>query len=194
MVNFQPDHCPDCGSPVEAVDPPTVSRCETCEDYVFHNPCPGGGTVVVDGDSVLLIEDFRTPGGWKLPEGRVECGESPREGVARELEEETGLAVDTDEMVFLYDSAGEPVPEQYMVGIYYAARRSATTGTVEAGSDATDARFWTPEELAASDQRLREKHRDPFWYPDLERLRDLAVEALDQRSGGSLGRDRIPGV
>jgi 8-oxo-dGTP diphosphatase len=51
--------------------------------------------VVMDEDRVLLVrrsltERFR-PGVWGVPCGKLEPGESPRDGVLRELKEETGL-------------------------------------------------------------------------------------------------------
>src|SRR6056297_3624060 len=134
-MNQPPEYCPYCGTAVTAVetpmhsvvDTPMVYRCESCEDYVFYNPTPGGSAAVLDGDSVLLVEDFRSPGEWKLPSGRMLLGESPREGVARELQEETGLSVEPADITYFYDEAGEPVENQYMVGIDYAVSRSKTT-------------------------------------------------------------------
>ena len=72
-----------------------------------------------------------------------------------------------------------------MMGVYYAVHRSETTGTVEAGSDATDARFWTPEEFAASDQELRDMpnpDESRSWDIGLARLRDLAAAALERET------------
>lgn len=188
-MNQPPDYCPYCGSAVTAVEDaplgvvetPMVYRCGECDDYVFYNPTPGGSAVVVDGDALLLVEDFRDPGEWKLPSGRVELGESPREGVARELVEETGLSVDPDDLVYFYDECGEPVPEQYMVGIDYAVRRSATTGAVEAGSDATDARFVTPAGFEDSDRVLKHTHVERFG-DDLGAVLAAARRALDDRT------------
>ena len=186
-MNQPPEYCPYCGTAVTeidapvtgVVDTPMVYRCESCDDYVFYNPTPGGSAVVVDGDSLLLVEDFRTPGEWKLPSGRMELGESPREGVARELEEETGLAVDPDDLTYFYDEAGEPVEKQYMVGIDYAVPRSKTTGTVEAASDATDAQFFTPAEFADSSHSIKETHVDRFETDSLEWLLAEAKQALE---------------
>jgi ADP-ribose pyrophosphatase YjhB (NUDIX family) len=147
---------------------------------VYHDAVLGGGVVVVDGDRLLLVEDVRNPGAWTLPEGRPEIPESPREGVARELEEEAGLSVDPDELTYLYDSAAEPVEGRYMTGIYYAVERVATSGAVEAGTDATDARFFTPAGFEASEGKLKEKYRNPFWFDDLELLLEVARRALDR--------------
>lgn len=188
-MNQPPEYCPYCGTEVSSVDSPMTAEkvetsmiyeCASCDDYVFYNPTPGGSTAVVDGDSILLVEDFRSPGEWKLPSGRMELGETPREGVARELVEETGLAVDPDDLVYFYDEAGEPVPEQYMVGIDYAVHRDDTTGQVEAASDATDARFFTPEEFEASDHVMKHTHVDRFGTDSVRWLVDEASAALEK--------------
>lgn len=186
VMNQPPEYCPYCGSAIEAVDVPFVSttvdtsmvyRCETCDDYVFYNPTPGGSAAVIDNDRLLLVEDFRASGEWKLPSGRIELGETPREGVARELAEETNLSVALDDLTYFCDDAGQPVEEMYMVGINYAVPRSKTTGPLEAGSDATDARFFSPDAFEASEYSLRASHVDRFG-PDLQWLFDEARKAI----------------
>ncbi|WP_312912302.1 NUDIX domain-containing protein [Natronosalvus caseinilyticus] len=192
-MNQPPSYCPYCGASVEGVDSPMhsrvetlmVYRCESCDDYVFYNPTPGGSAVVVNGDALLLVEDFRASGEWKLPSGRIELGESMREGVARELEEETGLVVDPDDLVYVHDEAGEPVPDQHMVNVEYAVPRSKTSGTLEAGSDATDARFFTPDEFESSSFILRESHVDRFGDESLPWLMEEARSALELQSNAS---------
>ena len=185
MVNFPPNHCPYCGAELELVESPTVYRCNSCEDYVFHNAVLGGGVVVVNGESLLLVEDFRGPGTWKIPEGVPEIPESPREGVARELEEETNLAVDPNKLVYLYDVGKWVGEEMFRMHIYYAVERSKTEGTVEAGSDATDARFWTPAKFEASDHSLREMPNPDetrSWNMGLDVLCDQAKKALQRET------------
>jgi ADP-ribose pyrophosphatase YjhB (NUDIX family) len=57
-------------------------------------PCVGA--VVLDGTGRLLVVRRRNPPGrglWSVPGGRVEPGESLPAAVAREVREETGLAV-----------------------------------------------------------------------------------------------------
>jgi ADP-ribose pyrophosphatase YjhB (NUDIX family) len=59
----------------------------------------------------------------------MELGEPPRDGVARELEEETGLTADPDDLTYVMAEAGEPAPDQHMVGIDYAIHHANTTST-----------------------------------------------------------------
>jgi ADP-ribose pyrophosphatase YjhB (NUDIX family) len=128
IVNFPLENCPYCGTQLETVEWPNYYRCRSCDDWVFHDAVLGGGTVVLDRDSLILVEDFRDPGEWTLTEKRPEIPESLREGVAPELEEETELTLDPGDLVSLYDNAAEPLEDRFMMGIYYAVERSKTTG------------------------------------------------------------------
>ncbi|WP_205745706.1 NUDIX domain-containing protein [Egibacter rhizosphaerae] len=53
------------------------------------------GGVAIDRQRLLLVQRGRgvATGRWSLPGGRLDPGESLAQGVARELHEETGLAV-----------------------------------------------------------------------------------------------------
>lgn len=54
------------------------------------------GVIALHGGQVVLVrEEYPAWGGefWNIPSGRVEDGETPAAGAARELAEETGLVV-----------------------------------------------------------------------------------------------------
>lgn len=182
MVNYPPTHCPYCGAGLTAVDSPTVQRCAACDDYVFHNPTPGGSVAVVDDDALLLVEDFRYDRKWKVPSGRFEVGESPREGAIRELAEETGLSVDPADLTYFHDAAVEPEEDMHLTTVSFAAERAETTGSLRAGDDATDARFWTPGEFADSDHAFTDVHVDRWGSDSLEWLLGEVRRALDGRN------------
>ncbi|PSP55446.1 NUDIX hydrolase [Halobacteriales archaeon QS_1_67_19] len=177
-MNQPPEYCPYCGTALESVREPMVHRCSCCEDYVFYNPTPGGSVAVVDGDSLLLVEDFRYDDRWKLPSGRVEVGETMREGAVRELEEETGLSTAPAALTEFSQEASEPAEGQHMTNVSFAVERSATTGRVRAGSDATDARFWTPEEFVDAPAEFTDVHVRRFGSDSLDWLLAEAREAL----------------
>jgi ADP-ribose pyrophosphatase YjhB (NUDIX family) len=53
----------------------------------------GAVCVLRRGDDVLLLRQRHDPTDWSLPGGLLKRGETPREGLARELREELGLTV-----------------------------------------------------------------------------------------------------
>jgi 8-oxo-dGTP diphosphatase len=70
------------------------------------NPLVGVGAVVVDDhERVLLVKRGTEPmkGHWSLPGGLLELGESLKEGVEREILEETGLFVQPEAIVEVVD-------------------------------------------------------------------------------------------
>lgn len=60
-----------------------------------QHPRVGVGGIVIDRDRVLLVRRGQAPlkGEWSIPGGLVELGESLKEAVEREIQEETGLLV-----------------------------------------------------------------------------------------------------
>ncbi len=117
-------------------------------EYPKH-PIVGVGGVVIRGDCVLLIRRGREPlkGEWSIPGGMVELGESLKEGVKREVLEETGLKVRPMEALTVFDRIqknGERIQYHYVI-IDYACR--PTGGRLKSGSDVLDARWVKREEL-----------------------------------------------
>jgi len=121
-----------------------------------ESPLVGVGAVIVDDHReekrVLLIRRGTAPllGEWSLPGGVLECGETLREAVAREAREETGLVVETDEMLGVYERLirdDEGRLRYHYVLIDFLCR--PVGGDLNAGSDAADVRWFTLEELPA---------------------------------------------
>jgi 8-oxo-dGTP diphosphatase len=104
------------------------------------------GAIVRDTEGrLLLIRRGHPPGEglWSIPGGRVEPGETDEEAVVRELAEETGLRVAPGALVGMVERAGVG---DTTYDIYdYAAE--VTGGTLQAGDDATEARWVTPADL-----------------------------------------------
>jgi 8-oxo-dGTP diphosphatase len=114
-------------------------------------PIVGVGAVVIQDGRVLVVRRATEPlkGEWSIPGGMLELGEKLREGIAREVREETGLEVDVGEVLDVFDSIF-PDPEgrtQYhFVLIDYLCR--PTGGELRASSDVSDAKWVTAEEAS----------------------------------------------
>ena len=116
------------------------------------NPLVGVGAVIVQDHRVLLIRRGTPPllGEWSLPGGVLECGETLREAVVREAREETGLAVETGEMLGVYERVirdDQGRVRYHYVLIDFLCRPLG--GDLKAGSDAADVRWFTRDELPA---------------------------------------------
>jgi len=121
-----------------------------------ESPLVGVGAVIVDHHQddhrVLLIRRGQAPllREWSLPGGVLECGETLREAVAREAREETGLAVETSEMLGVYERVirgDEGRVRYHYVLIDFLCR--PVGGDLKAGSDAADVCWFTRAELPA---------------------------------------------
>lgn len=154
MVNFPPEHCPYCGAKLEPIDSPTVYSCPSCDRPVFHNPTPSARVLVLDGDRFLLVKQWGggVRGKWLTPGGKIEIGNEPAEHAAIELEEETGLVVDPADLSLVDATTAEAPDDHHIVSIRYTVPAELTSGTVEAGDDAAQARFWTLPEFERADQ------------------------------------------
>jgi ADP-ribose pyrophosphatase YjhB (NUDIX family) len=57
--------------------------------------------VVRAGGQLLLVRTWLSDGNWGLPGGGLHAGELPQHGAVRELQEETGLEVPSDQLIQL---------------------------------------------------------------------------------------------
>ena len=98
------------------------------DNEAYRFPVSVKGIVVRDG-AVVLVHNRRDE--WELPGGKLEVGESPEQCVAREIDEELGLDVETAVLVdaWVYDvAAGTRV----LVLTYGCAERSERSPIVSA--------------------------------------------------------------
>lgn len=72
---------------------------------------------VIEKESVLLVRE-RSDGKWTLPGGWADQNESPREGIAREVREESGYDVAVDRLYAVKDRDRHEYTPKYPVSIY----------------------------------------------------------------------------
>ena len=82
----------------------------------------------------------RNAGLWEFPGGKLEEGETPEQGLARELREELDLPVRVGRIL---DAAPEREFHEFLI-LYYAAEM---TGPQPVLKEHADCRFVSPEEL-----------------------------------------------
>jgi len=119
-------------------------------------PLIGVGAIIIDGsieDSrVLLVKRAHPPlqAQWSIPGGVLEVGELVREAAIREAREETGLIVEPEVLLGVYDrilrNAEQRVQYHYVL-IDFLCRRVG--GELQAASDAAEVRWFAREELPA---------------------------------------------
>lgn len=112
----------------------------------------GVGGVVVRDNRVLVVRRATEPlkGEWSIPGGVLEIGEKLREGVAREVFEETGLSVQVGEVLDVFDSIfpdEQGAAQYHYVLIDYVCFWKS--GEPMAASDVSEVRWISGDELTS---------------------------------------------
>src|SRR6266567_215826 len=113
-------------------------------------PLVGVGAIIIESTRVLLVKRAHPPlqAQWSIPGGVLEVGELVREAAIREAREETGLIVEPEALLGVYDrilrNAEQRVQYHYVL-IDFLCRRVG--GELKAADDAAEARWFTREEL-----------------------------------------------
>jgi NAD+ diphosphatase len=148
MMTWHQRHrfCGVCGAPTRSEQAGHVRRCTQpdCAAEIFPRTDPAVIMLVCHGDWCLLGRQAKWPGGmYSALAGFVEPGESLEDAVAREVLEETGVAVLDCEY---HSSQPWPFPSSLMIG--YLARASADA-VPRADEELEDARWFTRREVAS---------------------------------------------
>ncbi|MFX1487052.1 MAG: NUDIX hydrolase [Promethearchaeota archaeon] len=115
-------------------------------------PLVGVAALVLDQGRILLVKRKYDPGKglWSLPGGLINLGEKIENALVREVEEETGLRVEIDDLLSIIDRIRKGkdgrIIYHYIVIGYLARPRE---GKLKASSDAEDAGWFRSEEISS---------------------------------------------
>jgi len=115
-------------------------------------PLVGVGALVQMENKILLIQRADEPGKglWSIPGGLVEVGETLRDAVRREVEEETGIPIEVGELIdvmenIVRDEDGR-VKFHYVL-IDFRAKPASEKTELKPSSEVLGACWFTPEEI-----------------------------------------------
>lgn len=148
-------HCARCGAVTDVEEGGHLRRCPVCGGEHHPRTDPVVIMLVLDGDRVLLGRQASWPAGrYSALAGFVEGGESLEEAVAREVLEESGVAVRDARYV---SSQPWPFPSSLMLGFtaqYAGGEPVARDGELE------DVRWFTRAEVATAAAREESERWD----------------------------------
>lgn len=191
--------CPHCATELQPI---TLAedggdkerlRCPACGWTHWNNPTPVLAAIVELDGKVLLARNAAWPEKvFGLITGFMEAGESPEEGVAREVAEETGLQAESLELISVHEFL-----RMNQVIIAFHVRAS---GQVRLSPELLEYRLLEPEKVQAWPSGtgmalakwLRSRGHDPvirdFWKR-AEQAQEAEASRADQDTAAGLSRD-----
>jgi len=139
-----PKFCPHCKSALESALHGGRDRLACCNDdcdFIFWgNPTPVVAAVIELGSDVVLVRNHGWPEKWfGLVTGFLERGETPEEGILREIDEELNLHGEIESFIGLY-----PFEQMNELVIAYYVK---ATGEVEIGDEIEEFKLIPREKL-----------------------------------------------
>ena len=148
-MSNQFNFCPTCATPLQLLSqledggPKERLRCPACNWTHWNNPTPVLAAIIELADrdgQVLLARNAAWPGKtFALITGFMEAGESPEDGIAREVLEETSLKVDSLKLVGAY----EFLRMNQVIVAYHAVAR----GDIVLSPELVEYRLYRPEDI-----------------------------------------------
>jgi ADP-ribose pyrophosphatase YjhB (NUDIX family) len=112
------------------------------------------GILITPDHKILLVRES-TDGKWSLPGGWADVGHSPKETIVKEFFEETGINVEVQRLLAVFDKKMHPHPAQAFYVYKMVFYCVATSIELQKGFDILDVRFFDLEHLPSlSEDRI----------------------------------------
>lgn len=122
--------------------------CPQCRFVLYEQPKVGAGTLITDGDRLLLVKRAQDPwaGYWNLPAGYVERDEAPESAALRETREETGFDAASDGLFGVFHFTDDPRG----AGILIVYRAHLAGGSVAVASEVMQLQWFSRPDIPKS--------------------------------------------
>jgi ADP-ribose pyrophosphatase YjhB (NUDIX family) len=128
-------------------------------------------------DSKILLVKEREDGGWTLPGGWVDVGESPKQAIEREILEESGYQTRAVKLLAVYDRDrhGHPPNRHSVYKLFFQCELLGGSPTINLEAEAVD--FFPEDQIPplslsrvvpSQIDRLFEHYRHPEWATDFD--------------------------
>jgi NADH pyrophosphatase NudC (nudix superfamily) len=138
--------CPQCATPLAFISRAEDGgdkmrlRCPACDYTHWNNPVPVLAAVIEYDGQILLARNAAWPGKmYALITGFMEAGETPQDGIAREITEETNLTTDALDLIGVYDFQRM---NQIIIAYHAVAR-----GEVRLSPELVEYKMYEPKDL-----------------------------------------------
>lgn len=151
IIAWERDHqfCGRCATPTERVAGERARRCPACGLTSYPRISPAVITLIERGDRILLARGHAfVPGRFGIVAGFVEPGESLEEAVAREVQEEVGIALAD---IRYFGSQPWPFPHGIMIG--FRAQSLSDELTID-GTELAEAGWYSVDDLPTIPAKL----------------------------------------
>jgi len=144
-----PRFCSNCAAPLPSPPPVTCRACDTSH-WLDAKPC--AGALVTRHGKLMLVRRAHEPwqGAWDVPGGFCGPREHPADAAAREVREETGLAVRVGDVlgmwIDVYAPEG-PNADKVTLNIYFHAMPEGAAETWTDPNEVAEIGWFGPDEL-----------------------------------------------
>ncbi|HHB90750.1 MAG TPA: NUDIX domain-containing protein [Anaerolineae bacterium] len=139
-------YCPYCGHELETRQLFGADRgyCPACGFIHFRDPKLAAGALIVEAGRVLLVRRDVVPrkGFWAMPSGFVEYDEQPRDALAREIREETGLEAEIGRIIDVY-----PIADPNKPGVFLLFEARILGGQLQPGDDVSEVQWFPIDDI-----------------------------------------------
>ncbi|WP_152393055.1 NUDIX hydrolase [Paenibacillus guangzhouensis] len=119
------------------------------------------GAIVTNEEGQILLQRRRDKNAWGFPGGAMEIGESADETAKREVEEETGLRINIEELIGIYSKYFDEYPngdQAQTIAFVYKGNISGGE-IIKENEESIELKFFNKDEVP---ELFNQQHNDAF--------------------------------